>query len=287
MQSKALFPYFQYNPLQIFYNGKTPAALYARQKWLQQDETNTWRNDFREAVNTLFSRQRANGSWNNSLLHTIRKLFGLHLTVKHKDERIQKGLEWLLSQEVFFEDRNLSRAQSKKVSSRDLHSLPFSGGCFDHFVKGAVLFLAAIFGLENDSRVIHAYEILRNVGKKRKGRWCTWSCSNNILRAFIVHPAYAESRVVRLYVAKLSEIQRPDGGWPGQIPFYQTVNALGHLDFAQSDALLRRAFRRVRVNQNKDGTWGTMQKEWNTFLIVHAMTRKSYLLSMKKKKGFL
>lgn len=287
MQSKALFPYFQYNPLQIFYSGKTPAALYARQKWLQQDETNTWRNDFREAVNTLFSRQRANGSWNNSFLHTIRKLFGLHLTVRHKDERILKGLEWLLSQEVFFEDRNLSRAQSKKVSARDLHSLPFSSGCFDHFAKGSVLFLAVIFGLQNDSRVIHAYEMLRNVGEKRKGRWCTWSCSNNILRAFIVHPAYAESRVVRLYVAKLSEIQRSDGGWPGQIPFYQTLNALGHLDFAKSDAVLRRAFRRLRVNQNKDGTWGRMQKEWNTFLIVHAMTRKSYLLSMEKRKDSL
>jgi len=29
-------------------------------------------------------------------------------------------------------------------------------------------------------------------------------------------------------------------------------------------------------------TWGSTQKEWNTFLIVHAMQRKSSLFSKKK-----
>jgi len=285
MQRKALFPYFQYNPLQIFYSGKTPAALYARIKWLHQEETSTWRNDFQEAVNALFSGQYANGSWNNSLVHTIHKLFGLHLTVRHKDEQIEKGLEWLLSQEVFFEDMKISRAQSEKVSVRDLQSLPFSGGCFDHFAKGAVLFLATIFGQENDSRVIRVYEMLRIMGEKRQGRWCTWSCSNNILRAFAVHPEYAESRVIRMYMTRLAEMQRPDGDWPGQIPYYQTVNALGHLDCAQSDALLKKAFLSLQEKQNKDGTWGRTQKEWNTFLIVHTIKRKSHLLSMEKIKG--
>jgi hypothetical protein len=63
-----------------------------------------------------------------------------------------------------------------------------------------------------------------------------------------------------------------------QIPFHQTVNALGHLNLAQSDELLERAFKRLREKQSKDGTWGRTQKEWNTFLIVHAMQRKSHLL---------
>ncbi len=279
MQHKAVVPYFQYNPLQIFYNSKTPAALYARLKWLHQEETSTWRNDFREAVNALFSGQCANGSWNNSLLHTIHKLFGMHLTVRHRDERIDKGLEWLLSQDVMFKDRKISYAQSKKVFARDLQGLPFSGGCFDHFAKGAVLFFATIFGHENDSRVIRVYEMLRIMGEKRKGRWCNWSCSNNILRAFVVHPEYAGSEVIRMYVTRLAKMQTPDGDWPRQIPFYQTVNALGHLDFAQSDTMLKRAFHKLKDKQNKDGTWGRKQKEWNTFLIVHAMKRKSHLFS--------
>lgn len=29
----------KYNPLQVFEESKTPAALYARQKWMQQAET--------------------------------------------------------------------------------------------------------------------------------------------------------------------------------------------------------------------------------------------------------
>jgi hypothetical protein len=88
-----------------------------------------------------------------------------------------------------------------------------------------------------------------------------------------------------MYVTRLTEMQRLDGDWLGQIPFYQTVNALGHLDYAQSDALLKGALLRLREKQNNDGTWGSSQKEWNTFLIVHTLQRKSHLLSLEKIKG--
>ena len=87
---------------------------------------------------------------------------------------------------------------------------------------------------------------------------------------------------MRLFLSRLEEVQKADGSWPIQIPFYQTVNALGHLNFAQSDELLKRAFRRLIEKQNRDGTWGRTQKEWNTFLIVHAIKRKSLLFSKKK-----
>ena len=280
MRDKALFSFFQYNPLTILISGKTPSALYARQKWLQQHETIKWENDFHETVRSLLSGQLANGSWDNSIIHTIHKLFGLHLTVRHKNVQIEKGLDWLLSQKAFSEERRISLEQSERVSIQNLHSLPFSSGCFDHFVKGASLFLATIFGLENDSRVVRTYEMLYNMGEARKGRWCTWSCSNNILRAFVVHPQYAKSSVIRMYIEKLVKIQKTDGAWIKQTPFYQTVNALGHLNFKQSDTSLKRAFVYLKENQNKDGTWGRTQKEWNTFLVLHAMARKSHLFSI-------
>jgi hypothetical protein len=122
------------------------------------------------------------------------------------------------------------------------------------------------------------YEMLRINGEEKEGKWCTWSCSYNFLRAFVVHPEYRESKAVRLFLSRLEEVQKADGSWPIQISFYQTVNALGHLNLAQSDKLLKRAFRRLREKQSKDGTWGRTQKEWNTFLIFHAMQRKSHLL---------
>jgi hypothetical protein len=283
MQSEALLYYLQYDPLQIFYGRRTPVALYARLKWLHQGETDRWRSDFRESVNALFSGQSANGSWDNSLLHTIRKLFGLHLTVRQKDERIEKGLEWLISQEVFLRERKISHARSEKVSARDLYSLPFSRGCFDHFAKGAILFLATIFDHKDDSRVTRVYEMLRILGEKGYGRWCTWSCSNNIFRAFAVNRQYAESRTIKMYLKKLAEMQTLQGFWPAQIPFYQTINALGHLDIEESDNMLKRTFPLLRDTQNRDGTWGRINKEWNTFLVAHAIKRKVHLLSLEKK----
>jgi len=284
MQSEALFSCLQHNPLQIFYGSKTPVALYARLKWLHQGETGRWRGDFRESVNALFSGQSANGSWDNSLLHTIRKLFGLHLTVRQKDERIEKGLEWLISQEVFLNEIKISDARSEKVSARDLYNLPFSRGCFDHFAKGAILFLATIFDHKDDSRVTRVYEMLRIMGEKGDGRWCTWPCSNNIFRAFVVKRQYAESGTIKMYLKRLAEMQNPQGGWPAQIPFYQTFNALGHLDIEESDKMLKRTFPVLRETQNRDGSWGRRNKEWNTFLVAHAIKRKGHLLSLGKKQ---
>jgi hypothetical protein len=284
MQPETSFPYLRYNPLQIFCRSKTPAALYARQKWLHQDDTKSWENDFHETVDALFAGQCANGSWNNSLVTTIRALFGLHLTVRQKDPEIERGLEWLLSEEVLSERYPRPVNGPHRVSAHELHGLPFSGGSFDYLAKGAVLFLATIFGMENDPRVVSIYEMLRLLAEEREGRWCSWSCSGNILRAFVVHPLYRESSVIRMYVKRLGQLQRPEGDWPPQIPFYLTVNALGHLDFLQSDDLLRRSFLRLRAEQNTNGTWGRTQREWNTFLVVHAMKRKHYLLSMEEMK---
>jgi hypothetical protein len=94
-------PFLTYNPLQVFYKSKTPIALYVRQKWLQED-TRTWKNDFKQTVDALYSEQSTNGSWRNSLLTTVQRLFALHLTVRNKNEQIEKALEWLLSHEEFF-----------------------------------------------------------------------------------------------------------------------------------------------------------------------------------------
>jgi hypothetical protein len=284
MQPEASFPDLQHNPLQIFCCSKTPAALYARQKWLQQDNTKAWKNDFHETVDALFAGQCANGSWSNALFPTIRALFGLHLTIRQKDPKIQRGLEWLLSEEVFSERYSRPFEGPQKVSVRELHGLPFSGGSLNYLVKGAVLFLATIFGMGNDPRVVRTYETLRLLGEKKEGRWFSGSSSGNILRAFIVHPLYRDSSLTRMYVKRLGQLQRPYGHWPPQIPLYQTVNALGHLDSIQSDDLLRRSFLRLIAEQNNDGTWGRTQREWNTFLVVHAIKRKHYLLSMEKMK---
>jgi hypothetical protein len=40
---------------------------------------------------------------------------------------------------------------------------------------------------------------------------------------------------------------------------------------------LERAFKRLYATQGHDGTWGRTDREWNTFLIIHALKNKKEL----------
>ncbi|MFC1875714.1 hypothetical protein ACFL2E_00345 [Thermodesulfobacteriota bacterium] len=43
----------RYDPYQIFRGSKTPAGLYARQKWLEEADTPEWQKDFQEKIKVL------------------------------------------------------------------------------------------------------------------------------------------------------------------------------------------------------------------------------------------
>lgn len=144
----------KYDPLQIFAGSKTPAGLYARQKWRHEEDSASWRRDFNETVNGLRAGQLDNGSWNNSVITTIRKLFGLHLTVREPDEAIRKALDWFLSDDNLWTFKMMPHQApddmcddiSSKINEKVFHSLPFSNGCFGHLAICAGLFLADCFG---------------------------------------------------------------------------------------------------------------------------------------------
>jgi len=143
-------------------------------------------------------------------------------------------------------------------------------------VCGATLFLSSIFGRENDTDVLGAYEQLaKNLNED--GRWGGWSSSSNILRAFVVHPLYSQSPETEKAVQALGRVQDASGKWPGRIPFFQTVNALAHLDSADADRQLTRAFKHISRTQNADGTWGRSDREWKTFLTIHTLKNKAKL----------
>ena len=87
--------YLRFDPCQIFEPSKTPVGLYARQKWLDEEATPSWQAHFEQTVQKLCRAQLSNGSWENSEIETVRRLYGLHLTVRYKTEQIAKALEWL------------------------------------------------------------------------------------------------------------------------------------------------------------------------------------------------
>lgn len=264
------------DPYKVFRHSDSPVGLYARQKWLAADSDLCWKEDFDRTVTHLLSGQSADGSWNQSVMTTIQRLFGLHLTVRHPSEPIQEALDWLMAL-AFKEFSRIRKDLPEPITAQNLENLPFTPGCSGDFLLGATLFLASIFGREEDSRVLEAYEWLNEQGIKRKGRWCGWSCNNNILRAFVVHPRYSKSRASELAVHALSRVQLDSGKWPRGVPLYQTVNALAHLDSPGADRQVGKVFHYLYRTQNRDGTWGRSQREWNTFLVVHAMRRRGAL----------
>lgn len=266
----------RFDPFQCFKGSRSPAGLYARQKWLGEAETPEWKNDFQVQVEELLQDQIPYGSWDHSPIITIQHLFALHLTVRERTEQITRALEWLIN----VVSKNIEKQRGDipgRVTSKSLHGLPFTPGSVEHVITGATLFLASIFGYDNDPRVTEAYRQLIDEGMKKGDRWCGWSCSNNILRALVVHPSYSLSKATAIIVRALGRVQNPYGAWPKGVPFYQTVNALAHLDVRAVDTQLKVSFERIQKTQHRDGTWGRTQKEWNTFLVVHALKNKGLL----------
>jgi hypothetical protein len=261
----------RFDPYQIFKSSKTPAGLYGRQKWLDEESTPAWQADFEQTVRQLWREQLSNGSWAHSEVETVQRLFGLHLTVRYETEQIIKAVEWLIAKRC---QAFKGYGKNMRFSQETLHGLPFTLGSSGYLITGATLFLATIFGYGEDDRVLEAYNHLSDEISAKGGRWCGWSCSNNILRAFVVHPIYSRSRATAMAVEYLARTQSPTGSWPRGVPFYQTVNALAHLDSDCAEAQVESAFQRLNETQQSDGTRGRSQKEWNTFLVVHALKNK-------------
>jgi hypothetical protein len=84
------------DPYQVFRFSRTPAGLYARQKWLGEADKSQWKTDFQETVDALLADQSPDGSWLQDTAATVKHLFGLHLTVRLSNAQINTALNWLL-----------------------------------------------------------------------------------------------------------------------------------------------------------------------------------------------
>ena len=266
----------RYDPYQVFRFSKTPAGLYARQKWLGEAERPQWKIDFEETVAALSADQLPDGSWNQNTIETINHLFGLHLTVRSSTIQIDAALNWLLDKIDLQADKIHVRAKDvTKVAI--LEGLPFIPSGKTMFLTGAALFLSTIFGYESEPDILALYRWLSAEGIKNKGRWFDIASSHNIFRAMVVHPVFARDEATALAVEHLADLQADTGCWLNNLPFYQTFNALAHLDLDQAWAQIIKAFVRLIETQNSDGTWSYSEPEWNTFLVIHALKNKGLL----------
>ena len=264
------------DPYIIFRKSKTPVGLYARKKWLKESHRSNYKDDFDDTVRLLSSGQSSDGSWQKSPIKTIKRLFDFHLTVRDETESVRKALDWLVGQTLeLLRGRRIHLPE--RISWNDLDSLPFTKGSDVLLISSATLFLASVFGHSRDPHILQIYEWLQARGADGDGRRCGWNSFSNILRAFVVHPDYSKRRFVELAVENLKEIQQETGLWVRSVPFYQTVNALAHLQGPRVEEQLIRAFNRLFRTQRNDGTWSRAQPEWNSFLVIHALKNKGEL----------
>ena len=266
----------RHDPFQIFRSSKTPAGLYARKKWLQEFDTSQWQSDFQETLDALWADQLPDGSWHRSALTTIVHLFGLHLTVRSSSRQIENALTWLL-EKIELQPQGIRIHSDGPVGSTDLTGLPFTPSRAEMFLTGATLFLSTIFGRQDDPAVLALYQWLCKKGVKSMGFWLDAASFHNIFRALVVHPEFAKDGATALMVERLSELQTDKGDWGHDLPFYQTLNALAHLEMPRVERQLERAFVRLSKTQNSDGTWDRHEPEWNTFLSVHALKNKGLI----------
>ncbi|MBW2674167.1 MAG: hypothetical protein JRD89_12270 [Deltaproteobacteria bacterium] len=265
----------RYNPYAVFASNPSPVGIYARKRWLGQEQTPQWKLDFQRAAQALLARQSPDGSWQGSIVETVRRLFGLHLTIREPNQPTAAALDWLI-------ERVLSVAEGRSLPTEalgggSLRSLPFTAGDFDLFVMGATLFLSNAFGRAHDTDVLGMYEWLACRVLAKEHRPPGWSSANNVLRALVVHPVYSRHAATEELVMRLSRVQEESGRWGKAIPLYQTANALAHLDSGMAERQVRRAFQYLVKTQHTDGTWGREEREWDTFLVVHALGKKRIL----------
>lgn len=264
------------DPLQVFHQSKTPAGLYARQKWLDQGGTNSWRRDFDSTVALLNYGQMPNGSWGDSVVNTVRHLFDLHLTVRKSNRSVDAGIDWLTASMPSLTSV-CGDYHREHITAENLRGIPFSPCRFDVFSMTSALFLATVFGRDHDRQVIDAYDHLDREIVRKDGYLYGWSCLSNLLRALVVNDKYSNSRSTELIVQVLSRIQTPEGEWQGKVPFYLTLNALAHLDMPIANSQVDSALKRIYRTQSRNGSWGKAEPEFATFLVVHTLKRKGIL----------
>ena len=155
----------RYDPFRVFRLSKTPAGLYARQKWLGEVETTRWKTDFQETVAALLADQMSDGSWHHAAVETLTHLFGLHLTVRTCTPQIDAALNWLL-EKIDLQKEKLNVSSEDVAADANLPGLPFIQSRPDMFLTGAALFTATIFGRESDPDVLALYQWLSRQGLK-------------------------------------------------------------------------------------------------------------------------
>jgi len=249
---------------------RTPELLQARQEHLVK----------------LRTAQLPNGSWHNRVVPTIQNLFVLTLLGDNEGSTGERAVDWLLEDEDIPGGRRYAKPESGFLGAlhpsdlkaiRERRDLFTNRGCAAAVKTGAALYFSAFFNREGDPRVIRVFRAMDDLFRKRRKKWCSFPCSNNILRAYVAHPLKKSSRTSKSAISRLGQIQTKSGNWKGIPDFFHAFHILGTSSLPSSVRQFERAYAYLHKTQNGDGTWGRKDREFKTFLALDAMVRQGYL----------
>jgi hypothetical protein len=274
-----------HDPHQIFRHDPSPCGLYARKKWLREGTGDSFLRDFERTVSAIRDTQEPDGSWQHSFLETVLHLFYLHLTVRDRDDGVERGLRWLhKSYELIEKDADceattgdISRFEKNRgpVSS----VLPFMACRGEIFIASCLLFMVRVFDWVDFEPFPQLFKRLSGEVERRDSAMSPAE-RYNMLRAYIIDRGYRERPFVKDLVNHFASIQTPRGDWGTAYDFYLTFNAIAHADSPAARRQVERAYPLLVETQNDDGSWGSpagSNRIFATFLTVHALRNRGML----------
>ena len=262
----------KYNPYAIFKESRTPPGLYARQKWLNEGKSEQYGADFTTTVAELKSPFSDYSDRFERILDALHRLFGLHLTVRE----VEPFINTILGDLIVECNGRLAKIK-RELMTDQLQGLPFAATMWKFFIVPATLFLSSIFGKANDPPIKKLYDRMASDVMDSTAFRRDPAAMHNALRALVVHPGNEFRSVTDSVVSWMFDRQTAKGDWGPMIPFYQALNALGHLEGPEANAQFEKALLHIIDIQNRDGSWESADKEWQTFLVVHALRNKGVL----------
>jgi len=259
------------NPLEYVANLESPIGVYLRREAFKQEPKadTTLR---QELYGRTVSDQLDDGSWNQVFVLTANSLWNLALLgYDAGDERVKKGLEWLLSIQRhqyrgypgFFHSGN----RKDPSLMRSTYYGEFGPGCTIFYQTAYAVHLFHIFGFDNNSQI---QTTVKSYLQFWKPTWCGVWCTLNVLRMLIEHPLSAGSEQVENGLKYLRRRQTRTGAWKG-FPFYHTFHALSRAKHESAKKQFKKALSSIVKKQNKDGSWGGKEHETETFLVLDGL----------------
>jgi hypothetical protein len=267
------------DPLQAFASDRSPVGLRVRID-LMGEHGCAFTTE--KIASKLLVSQKTDGSWGDTA-STIRALYDLSLLNPGGNLITRAGVRWLLEEHLPLMRRVSTDGapysnlffKINKYESAELNCLratPFTKGCSGFIKTGAALYLASTHGLQGHERVAAAFDSLDKCIAVRKGRWCSPSCSNNILQGYAAHPEAKDGDAMAMAVEHLGRMQKPSGQWTGA-PFYPTLYALSNCGSKAARRQVDLALRKCARTQRKDGSWGGKGKLQGSYMVLMAMKR--------------